>query len=344
MGWQIVETVLFDHARKKRQAVALWRCIVISRDYGIVTIDCHYGGAGFASAYLVVENGRAAFVDTNTVHALPYLLGALDEAGGAREAVDYVIVTHIHLDHAGGAAALMEACPNATLICHPRAARHMANPKRLVAAVKQVYGEEIFQKLYGEIEPIDEARIRAVEESDTLPFGARTFSFLHTLGHASHHICIHDSASNGVFSGDSFGLYYEWLTPDPARPYIMCLSTPTEFDAIEARRSVERLVALGADRAYVGHFGKLENMKAAAPTLIHTIDAFDSVQQTASRTTLEGDDLLEFCRAKVEIIALDLCEACGNSLNEGQRARLGGDVLINARGLAYNAQRMRANK
>src|SRR5690606_10309710 len=122
---------------------------------GILTIDCHYGGQGYASAYLIVEKGRAAFVDTNTAHALPYLLGALDEAGIARDNVEYIIVTHIHLDHAGGAAPLMKACPNATLICHPRAARHLANPKRLVAAVKQVYGQEVFERLYGTIEPIE---------------------------------------------------------------------------------------------------------------------------------------------------------------------------------------------
>jgi len=314
---------------------------VRATDPSIITIDCHYGGPGYASAYLIVENGRAAFVDTNTVHAVPYLLRALAEAGISPGAVDYIIVTHIHLDHAGGAAGLMQACPNAALLCHPRAARHLANPKRLVAAVKQVYGDEVFAQLYGVIEPIADSRIRSVEDGETLAFGRRSWTFLHTLGHATHHICVHDSAANGIFTGDSFGLYYDWLTRDPARPFIVCLSTPTEFDAVEARRSVDRLVGRNAERAYVGHFGPLEGMRTAAPTLLHTIDAFDVIQGEAVRTSLEGEDLLEFCRERVERVTLDLCEACGNPPNDAQRVRLTGDMLINARGLAHNAQRMR---
>ena len=308
---------------------------------GIFTIDCHYGGEGYASAYLIVENGRAAFVDTNTAHALPYLLGALDDAGIARDAVDYIIVTHIHLDHAGGAAPLMKECPNATLICHPRAARHLANPKRLVAAVKQVYGEEVFSRLYGTIEPIDEARIRAVADEESMTFGARRWRFLHTLGHASHHICIHDSASNGVFTGDSFGLFYDWMTVDPAKPFIMCLSTPTEFDAPESRKSVERLLALNAGSAYVGHFGELRDMRNAAPTLLYTIDAFDAIQHDAASTDLEGEALLEFCCERVERIAMEICARCGVEPAQHHRNRIAGDILINARGLAHNASKLR---
>lgn len=308
----------------------------------IITIDCHYGGPGYASAYLIVENGRAAFVDTNTALALPYLLEALDASGVAREAVDFIILTHIHLDHAGGAAPLMRACPNATLLCHPRAAKHLANPKRLVAAVKQIYGEEVFAQLYGRIEPIEPSRIRSVGEGESIVFGARTWRFLHTLGHATHHICIHDSATNGVFTGDSFGLYYDWLTKDPARPFIMCLSTPTEFDAPEARRTVERLLALEAERAYVGHFGALCGMRHAAPQLLATIDAFDAIQHEAARTDLDGEALLQYCQGRVERVAWEMCERCGTAPNQEQRARIAGDILINARGLAHNAQKLRS--
>lgn len=311
---------------------------------GIVTIDCHYGGPEFASAYLIVENGRAAYVDTNTVHAVPYLLEALQHAGLAPGAVEYVIVTHIHLDHAGGAAPLMRACKNAMLLCHPRAARHLANPRRLVAAVKQVYGEEVFERLYGTIEPIEETRIRAVNDGDAIAFGKRRWTFLHTLGHATHHICMHDSAADGIFTGDSFGLFYRRLTPDPARPFIMCLSTPTEFDAEEARNAVHRLVSVGAKRAYVGHFGELPNMADAAPVLLNTIDRFEAIQHDAVATNLAGDELLEFCRQQVESVALELCAACGNELEPQQRVRLAGDVLINARGIAHNAQRMRLSR
>lgn len=152
-------------------------------------------------------------MDTNTAHALPYLLGALDDAGIARDAVDYIIVTHIHLDHAGGAAPLMKECPNATLICHPARRATLGKSQEAgrcgEAGVRRRRG---LSRLYGTIEPIDEARIRAVADEEAMTFGTRTWRFLHTLGHASHHICIYDSASNGVFTGDSFGLFYDWMT------------------------------------------------------------------------------------------------------------------------------------
>ena len=310
----------------------------------IITIDCHYGGEGYACAYLIVENGRVAFVDTNTVHAMPYLMAALDSASIGCDAVDYVIVTHIHLDHAGGAAPLMKACPNATLLCHPRAKRYLANPARLVAAVKQVYGNEVFERLYGTIEPIDDARIHAVDDDERIQFGGRTWRFLHTLGHATHHICIHDSASNGVFTGDSFGLYYEWMTRDPMRPFVMCLSTPTEFDAAESRKTVERLLALNADSAYVGHFGKLPNMRAAAPILLNSIEAFERIERDAAKTRLEGDDLLRFCRERVEVVASSIFQECGVEPELRRKVRIDGDVLINARGLAHNARRLRGDQ
>jgi glyoxylase-like metal-dependent hydrolase (beta-lactamase superfamily II) len=210
--------------------------------------------------------------------------------------------------------------------------------------VKQVYGEEVFEKLYGTIESIDETRIRSVADDETMTFGSRTWRFLHTLGHASHHICFHDSASDGVFTGDSFGLYYEWMTADPAKPFVMCLSTPTEFDAPEGRRSVERLLELNASRAYVGHFGELLNLHRAAPTLLYTIDAFDAIQHDAAGTSLEGEELLGFCQERVGRVVEQVCERCSVQPAQQHRTRLAGDILINARGIAYNAQKMRSAK
>ena len=136
------------------------------------TIDCQYLGLpGFAAAYLIVEGDRAAFVENNTAHAVPLLLKALAEAGLSPEQVEYAFVTHVHLDHAGGSSALMEACPRATLVAHPRAARHLIDPSKLVASATQVYGAERFRQLYGEIRPIDEARVRTAEDGERLRLG-----------------------------------------------------------------------------------------------------------------------------------------------------------------------------
>src|SRR3954471_23425092 len=111
----------------------------------IHTIDCDYIYPRFAAAYLRVAGDEAAFVETNTSHAAPKLLAALASRGMRPEQVRWVIVTHVHLDHAGGAGAIMRACPNATLLAHPRAARHIVDPSKLVASATKVYGAERFQ-------------------------------------------------------------------------------------------------------------------------------------------------------------------------------------------------------
>lgn len=304
------------------------------------TIDCLYGGPEVAAAYLVVEGVRAAFVDNNTNRALPLLLAALDEAGVSRNAVDYLIVTHIHLDHAGGTAALLEQCPNAVVLCHPRAARHLANPKRLVAGATQVYGREVFEELYGEIRPIDEGRIRSMDDGEALGMGGRVFRFLHTPGHASHHCCIHDSRSNGVFAGDAFGLHYPSLQRG-GRPCIMCSSTPTEFDAEAARRSVRRIVETGASRVYVGHFGEVTDVSAAADVLLTSIDDMENAMREAVECGADGEGLEAFCRARVEAAVWRRFSECGVTVRPEERARLDADIWINARGLAYAAAKRR---
>ena len=139
----------------------------------IEAIDCHYGGPEKTAAYLMVERGRACFVDNNTNSAVPRLLEALERRGIAREAVDYAIITHVHLDHAGGTAALLEACPNAKVLAHPKATRHLISPERLIAGSKAGYGEEQFHFLYGEIRPVPEERVISVEDNALVVWSGR---------------------------------------------------------------------------------------------------------------------------------------------------------------------------
>ncbi|MCZ7684882.1 MAG: MBL fold metallo-hydrolase [Sandaracinaceae bacterium] len=160
----------------------------------VVTIDCEYmDHPGFAAAYLVLESDRAAFVETNTNRAVPRLLEALRAHGRDVGDVELVVITHVHLDHAGGASSLMEACPHATLLAHPRAARHVIDPSKLIASAREVYGAEAFEAMYGEIRPVPAERVRVMEDGDAVTLGGRTLTFLHTRGHADHHACIVDS-------------------------------------------------------------------------------------------------------------------------------------------------------
>ncbi len=303
----------------------------------ISTIDCHYSAPGHAAAYLIAEPGHAAFVDNNTSKSLPYLLEGLSAAGLRGDEVEFLIVTHVHLDHCAGTAALLAHCPNATVLCDPRAVRHLVDPKRLVASSKQVYGEHAFQQLYGEVEPVPAARVRSVADGEPIALGTRTLTFLHTEGHARHHVCIHDSASDSVFTGDSFGIAMQ--TGDDA--YVMCTSTPTDFDAEQARISARRILDTGASAAHVTHYGTIANMSAAYEQLVDSIDRLDRVLEEAIPRTEAGGDLIAWCQQRVAATMAEHAYRYVPQRAERARDWFDKDYWLNAMGLAYVAERRR---
>src|SRR5512136_3321565 len=136
--------------------------------HGVYLIDTLHLRPGLAASHLVVDSGRAAFVDTGAGPAAPRLLAALDELGIPRENVDYLFLTHVHLDHAGGAGQLMQALPNAKAILHPRGAPHLIDPTKLIAGSIQVYGEALYRELYGELIPIPAERVLVIEDRQRL--------------------------------------------------------------------------------------------------------------------------------------------------------------------------------
>lgn len=304
------------------------------------TIDCHYMAPRMAAAYLMIEGNRAAFIDNNTVYAVPHLLQALTDQGKTPEQVEYLIVTHVHLDHAGGTAALLAHCPNATVIAHERAARHLIDPSRLVAGATQVYGEARFNELYGTIDPIDEARVRIVADDETLAFGERTLQFLYTAGHARHHFCVYDSGTNSVIAGDAFGIAYPDLQ-NGDHPFIFCGSSPTEFDPPEARKSIQRILDTGATKVHVGHFGTIPDPAAVAPDLLASIDRMEAVQNDAIAADISEDDLGPYCERRVQEELYALYEATGATLNDTARKNLELDTWLNWNGVHWNAMKAR---
>ena len=303
-------------------------------------IDCQYIRPQLAAAYLFIEGSEAAFVDNNTTHAVPLLLDALTARNVTPEQVRYLIVTHIHLDHSGGTAELLKHYPNATVLAHPRAARHLIDPTRLVASSIQVYGEEAFGKLYGTIEPIDEGRLRIMEDGEELVFGERTLRFLFTLGHARHHFVIHDLKTSSVSSGDSFGLAYPCLQQG-TRPFIFCSSSPTEFDAVEARKSAERIRDTGAERVHLTHFGTVHKVNEASETLLDSINRMEKVLQEAMARDDDEKVLEAFCYDRVREELLDLYAQCGGTVNAEVEEALGHDFYLNSQGLLFHALRAR---
>lgn len=294
---------------------------------GISAIDTEYVRPMLDASHLIVRDGRAAFVDTGTSHSVPLLLAALDKKGLPTEAVDYVLVTHVHLDHAGGAGQLIAALPRATAVLHPRGAPHMVDPTRLIEGSIQVYGEAAFHELYGQIRPIPEDRIRTVEDGDTLSLGGTKLEFLHTEGHARHHYCIVDHKTDGIFSGDSFGLSYRDLDTDRGE-FIFPTTTPVQFDPEAAVATVDRLMSLTPSAIYLTHYSRVLDLGRLAQDLKRDVRAYADMALAVG----PGDE--EALEARLREYLYGRLDAHGCDPDPAWREEIvGADIRLNAQGL-----------
>jgi glyoxylase-like metal-dependent hydrolase (beta-lactamase superfamily II) len=297
--------------------------------HGIHVVDTGYVRPRFDAAYLVVERGRAAFIDTGTRHAVPRLLQALADAGLAPEAVDYVIPTHVHLDHAGGAGTLMRALPNATLVVHPRGAPHLIDPAKLEAGARAVYGDAEFDRSYGVIDPVDAARVRRSHDGLVIELAGRPLRFLDTPGHAKHHHAVWDAASRGCFTGDTFGLSYREF--DTGRgPWLLPTTTPVQFEPAALRLSVERIHALHPAQVLLTHYGAVGDVQRLGREMLVQLDAMVAIGQrlraAPARHAALREALFEEAFARVQ--------AHGCRFDAAQvREMLAMDFELNAQGL-----------
>jgi glyoxylase-like metal-dependent hydrolase (beta-lactamase superfamily II) len=234
--------------------------------HGLTAIDTGYVRPFFDASYLVVENDRAAFVDVGTTFSVPALLAALQAKGLPPEAVDYVIVTHVHLDHAGGAGEMMRRLPKARLVVHPRGARHMVDPSKLWAGASAVFGEEATVRNYGVLVPVDASRIIEAPEGFTLELGGRPLLFLDSPGHARHHFCVWDEASRSMFTGDTFGLSYRELASERGA-FILPTTTPVQFEPEALLASIDRLVARAPLAMLLTHYSRVTEIERLAADL-----------------------------------------------------------------------------
>ena len=266
--------------------------------HGVSCVDSQYIRPGLASCYLIEQNGHAAFIDVGTNYTTPLLLDLLQEKNIPIENVDYVIPTHVHLDHAGGAGSMMQHATNAQLIIHPRGARHMIDPSRLQAGASAVYGETEFKKHYGDLVAIDEQRVTIADDGFSINFQGRVLKFIDTPGHAKHHFCIIDEDSNGIFTGDTFGVAYPELTVN-GQPFIFPPSSPVDFNPQDWLNSIDKILAAGCNRAYLTHFNKVDNLNQLASALRTRVKLFADVALRTPNTEALKSKINDYFIAEV---------------------------------------------
>ncbi len=291
-------------------------------------IDALYTAPDIACCYLLGSGEDWALIETGTNNSVPNILAVLKTLGIERTQLRYIIPTHVHLDHAGAAGTLIELSPNAELLIHPRGARHMINPQKLVASAVQVYGEQAFAALYGDIVPVAANRVRTLNDGEQLRLGSRQLTVAHTRGHADHHLCLFDETTEGWFSGDMFGISYP-SQRFPSGSFLMPATTPTQFDPALYTSSVERLAARGPKRFYLTHFGELTFDPRQTEQLKRQLAAYAVL---AGDPDLQGKDI---SNAVLEITRGELCSFVSDEEAATIAAKLKMDAQLNAEGIAW---------
>jgi glyoxylase-like metal-dependent hydrolase (beta-lactamase superfamily II) len=298
---------------------------------GVNAIDADFHREHMAACYLVEAESEVAFIEVGTNSSTPRLMKVLQNRGWKPEDVSYVIVTHVHLDHAGGAGSLMQLLPNATFLVHPYGARHMIDPAKLEAGSRAVYGDEMFERIYGQLIPVEENRVRIMEDGDEIIFGNRQLRFMDTPGHARHHFCVFDSLTKGWFTGDTFGLSYrEFDTQNGA--FLLPTTTPIQFDPEPLKASVKKLVAVDPRFMYLTHYGRVDDVQRLSQKMIEGVDTFvsfaEQYKEDDSRTqkieTAMAEWLMEGLDKHGVMLGKDRCMEL-----------LGSDIKLNTQGIEF---------
>ncbi|PWA13267.1 MBL fold metallo-hydrolase [Pueribacillus theae] len=237
----------------------------------------------------VINEEKLTLIETCASPSIPYILQGLEDLHINPEQVEYIIVTHIHLDHAGGAGLLMEKCPNAKLVVHPKGARHMADPSRLIQGAKAVYGEK-FEQFFSPILPVPEERILIKGENDTLRISDHCeLLFLDTPGHANHHFSIYDPVSNGIFVGDTLGIQHTHIEEFGFKLFLPATS-PNQFDPDKTLHSMEKIKKMDVERIYFGHFSVTDQVEEAYRQIEYWLPVYVN---TGKEVLSEGKEMNE---------------------------------------------------
>ncbi|HMM48478.1 MAG TPA: MBL fold metallo-hydrolase [Miltoncostaeaceae bacterium] len=225
----------------------------------ITVIDTHLAGRERLTACYLLLGERPAIIDPGAETSTQTVVDALGAAGLGPDDLAWIVLTHIHLDHCGATGGIAAAFPKATVVVHPRGARHLAEPDRLVAATAAVHGPRA--SLYGGLRPTAPERITVAEDGHMVDLGGgRRLEMFETVGHARHHMAVHDEATDSVFAGDAVGVTFPGGGPYPAMP-------PSDIDLEGWRHSLDRISDRRPRALYPTHFGPVPDPQQTIATV-----------------------------------------------------------------------------
>ncbi|UCH98377.1 MAG: MBL fold metallo-hydrolase [Candidatus Aminicenantes bacterium] len=303
---------------------------------GIYVVETFYlNRVDFAACYVMEDEGEVAVIETNTNHAVPFILGTLTQLGFGKERVKYVILTHIHLDHAGGAGELMRNLPAAELVLHPRGRKHIINPEKLINSVKEIYGQAKYKELYGDIVPVPKERVKIANDRDEVRLGSRDLQMFDLRGHAKHHLVVWDKKTKTMFSGDNFGIGYPRMDFGNFR-LVFPSTSPTQFEPGKALETYAKIVNLNPSRVLLTHYGVLENIGETHAQLNSWIEFSVEIAEKRYNGGYRENDLTDILEKDLwRRFETTVTDARGTGLTPGEKEWLAMDAEINARGLTH---------
>jgi glyoxylase-like metal-dependent hydrolase (beta-lactamase superfamily II) len=306
---------------------------ITAREYagGITAIDSGMVRPQMAACYLLETDSAIAVIETGNAASPERILKVVERRGRRPEEISHVIVTHVHLDHAGGAGTLLKRLPQAMLVAHPYASRHLIDPSKLEASARAVYGDEKFEEMYGTLVPVPSERVLVMEDGDTLDVGQRRLEFMDAPGHARHHFTVWDEQTRGWFTGDTFGLSYRELDTDNGA-FLFPTTTPIQFDPPALIASVDRMMEKLPKSMYLTHFGRVRDVERLAGDMRDGVRWFVELAERFEKS----DDRTRRIEEAMMSGLVERAREHGVKLeDETLREVFAGDVVLNTQGIEF---------
>lgn len=299
---------------------------------GITAIDTFYGGRERYTAAYLVSGPEPAIVETGPTTSAEPVVAGLTSIGIGPDDLAHIVVTHIHLDHAGGAGALCDRYPRATVWVHERGARHLADPTRLVLSASSIYGDDRMADLFGPVVPVPAQRIRSLADVDRVPLGTRHLDARATPGHAKHQVALVDSATGAVFTGDALGIH------PPDLPVLRPATPPPDYDLELAVESIERIRSLAGELLLFSHFGPVHEVDRTCDLAVKRFRDWTEAVRRAMDRTQDLDEIVEVLEAE----ARRDVETGAEAELDLDRLEILSSVRMNAMGILRYLQRLDA--